>query len=226
MTMPQRTRIKFCGNNRPEDVALAAALGVDFIGFVCVPGSPRAVDAFDDTRLAALKDAMAGSHSQRVALFQNAAAAAVSEAVRRLVPELLQFHGGEGAAFCAAFGLPWIKAVPMADAPDYAAVEREHAAAFALLADSHSAVAGGGSGHGFDWVLLPAPRERRLPLLLAGGLTPETVGEAIRRVRPWGVDVSSGIEAGEKGVKDHRKMRDFVAAVRAADETLAEDDHG
>ena len=221
-----RTRIKFCGNTRPEDVLLAVELGVDFAGFVFVLSSPRHLSLADADRLRALQDATACSATRRVALFQNASREMVAATRQAFVPDLLQFHGAETAAFCADFGLPWIKAVPMGEAPDYAAIEHEHTHAFALLADSHTTQAGGGSGHRFEWADLPSPAQRRLPLLLAGGLTPETVGEAIHRVRPWGVDVSSGIEAGAKGVKDHRRMRAFVAAVRAADEALARDGHG
>ena len=105
-----------------------------------------------------------------------------------------------------------IKAVPMGEPQIYADWERDFAGAMALLADSHTRLGGGGSGHRFEWSQLPPPSSRQRPLMLAGGLTPETVGDAIRNVRPWAVDVSSGIESGTKGVKDHRKMRAFVDA--------------
>lgn len=222
MSAVHRTRIKFCGNTRAEDLALAVELGVDFVGFVLVPGSARGLRA----EAAATLTTALPSHVASVALFQNASADEITRALAVFSPALLQFHGREGATLCAGFGRPWIKAVPMGDAMDFAAFEREHAGAFALLADSHGTAGGGGSGHAFDWNRLPTPGHRRLPLMLAGGLTPETVGEAIRQVRPWGVDVSSGIEAGTKGVKDHRRMRAFVAAVRAADDALANQEHG
>jgi phosphoribosylanthranilate isomerase len=153
--------------------------------------------------------------------FQNASAELVRQVLAAFEPDLLQFHGAEPQAFCATFGRPWIKAIPMGEAPNYAEFEAAHGMAKALLADSHTTHSGGGSGHRFEWVQLPSRAQRHLPLWLAGGLTPETVGEAIHRVRPWGVDVSSGIEAGQKGVKDHRRMRAFVEAVRAADDALA-----
>ena len=212
-----RTHIKFCGNTRAEDVAFAAELGVDFVGFVLVPGSARGIAAAQAQSLASALPATVSS----VALFQNASADEVSAALQVFGADRLQFHGRESAAFCAAFGRPWIKAVPMGEPQCWADWERDYANAFALLADSHTTAGGGGSGHRFEWAQLPAPSARRRPLLLAGGLTPETVGDAIRAVRPWGVDVSSGIESGTKGVKDHRRMRAFVAAVRAADEALA-----
>ncbi len=219
---PARTKIKFCGNTRAEDVVFAAELGVDFVGFVLVPGSPRAISP---TAAQSLLDKLPAA-TAAVALLQNAQVAEAQEALRRFQPALLQFHGRESAAFCAQFGLPWIKAVPMGETQLYAQWERDHAAARALLADSHTTAGGGGSGHRFDWSQLPPHTARHLPLMLAGGLTPETVGEAIRRLRPWAVDVSSGIETGTKGVKDHRRMRAFVEAVRAADEDIASEENG
>lgn len=209
-----RSRIKFCGITRLEDALQAAALGVDFVGFVMVPGSPRAIAPATAQAIAVQLPPTICS----AALFQNAEAANIHDTLQQFQPTLLQFHGQESAAFCAGFGLPWIKAVPMGEPQVYADWERDFAQAEALLADSHTAAGGGGLGHRFEWAQLPAPALRRLPLMLAGGLTSETAGEAIRRVRPWGVDVSSGIEGATKGIKDHRKMRAFVEAVRAADE--------
>ena len=211
---PHRTRIKFCGLARAEDALLAAELDVDFAGFIAVPLSPRHIAAEAAQAIAALLPVSI----QTVALFQNATAADIEQHLRSFQPALLQFHGRESPDFCAHFGRPWIRAVPMGEPQNYADWEHDFALATALLVDSHTAAGGGGSGHQFEWGQLPAPALRRIPLMLAGGLTPETVGEAIRRVRPWGVDVSSGIEGATKGMKDHRKMRAFVAAVRAADE--------
>lgn len=211
-----RTRIKFCGMTRAEDAQLAAELGVDFVGFVLVPGSARAVSPQAAQAIARTLP----PSIKTVALLQNAEAAAIAATLPQFSPSLLQFHGNESAAFCAGFGLPWLKAVPMGEPQDYAAWERDYVAASALLADSHTAAGGGGSGHRFAWGQLPPPAVRRLPLLLAGGLTAETVSDAIRTVRPWGVDVSSGIEGATKGVKDHRKMRAFVEAIRLADASL------
>ena len=210
----QRTRIKFCGLTRAEDALLAAELGVDFAGFIGVPGSPRHTSAEAAQAIALLLP----TSIRTVALFQNAEPATIAQRLRQFRPALLQFHGRESPAFCAGFGLPWIKAVPMGEPQVYADWEHDFAQATALLADSHTTAGGGGTGHRFEWDQLPPPAARRLPLMLAGGLTPETVGEAIRRVRPWAVDVSSGIEGATKGIKDHRKMRAFVEAVRAADE--------
>lgn len=209
-------RIKFCGMTRAEDAQLAAELGVDYAGFVMVPDSARAVSPQAAQAIAQTLPASI----QAVALFQNAGADAITTALQVFSPTLLQFHGRESATFCASFGLPWVKAVPMGESQDYAAWEHDYAAAAALLADSHTTAGGGGSGHGFAWAQLPQAAARHLPLLLAGGLTAETVADAIHAVRPWGVDVSSGIEGSTKGLKDHRKMRAFVEAVRLADESL------
>lgn len=210
-----RTRIKFCGITRLEDALFAAELGVDFIGFVMVPASPRAIPPAQAQRIAEAMPAAGGPMT--VALFQDADHASIHQCLNEFSPRLLQFHGREAAAFCAGFGLPWIKAVPMGTPQVLADWERDYAQAAALLADSHTAAGGGGTGHRFEWSQLPPAPARHLPLMLAGGLSPESVGEAIRSVRPWAVDVSSGIEPATKGVKDHRKMRAFVEAVRAAD---------
>jgi phosphoribosylanthranilate isomerase len=128
--------------------------------------------------------------------------------------DLLQFHGSEPARYCAAFGRPYLKAVrvgPETDLLQYAAL---HAGAKGLLLDAFSGAAPGGTGETFDWSLIP--RQLPLPIVLAGGLTPDNVGEAVRRVRPWAVDVSSGVEA-DKGIKDAAKIAAFIRGVRHAD---------
>lgn len=206
-----RTRIKFCGITRLEDALLAAELGVDYLGLVQVPGTPRWRDL--PTAAALRRQLPAGP--QVVVLVQNPAAETLRDIRERMQPDLIQFHGAESPAFVRGCGLPYLRAVPMGEPQDWSGWERDYPDAVALLADSHGSSGGGGSGHAFAWSALPA--ERRLPLMLAGGLRPDTVGEAIRSVRPWAVDVSSGIEGDAKGVKDARKMRAFVAAVRAAD---------
>ncbi|MDO5506153.1 MAG: phosphoribosylanthranilate isomerase [Pseudoxanthomonas suwonensis] len=213
-TTPFRTRIKFCGMTRPGDVRLAGELGVDSVGFVFVPGSPREVQP-QEAR--AMRQALAPMVDS-VALFRNAGTAQVREVVRQLRPTLLQFHGDEDDAFCRSFGTPWIKAVPMGDTvatgPDARALQLLYPAAAALLFDSHVAGGDGGSGRSFDWSRIPP--ELLKPAVIAGGLNPDNVARAVRTVRPWGVDVCSGIEL-EPGVKDGERMRAFVSAVRAAD---------
>lgn len=212
-----KTLVKFCGITRLEDALLAAELGVDFLGFVFVPGTPRylAPAAAAEIRTA-LPEGI-----RTVGLFQNAPPEWLALALAESGVDLAQFHGNEPAAFCGLAQRPYLKAVPMGEG---AAAWPEHEAAFpaaeALLADSHSRQGGGGSGHAFCWSDLPPPAARRKRLMLAGGLKPETVTEAIAATRPWAVDVSSGIEQ-SKGLKDALKMRAFVAAVRAADQAIS-----
>lgn len=209
-TGPRRTRIKFCGLTRPGDVRLAGELGVDALGFIFVPGSRRALDP---AQAEALREAVPPL-TQVVALFMDASEPEVRIAIRALRPTLLQFHGREAAAFCERFGLPWIKTLPMGEG--VAAAEllaARYPSADAFLLDGHKAGEQGGQGARFDWADLPALAK---PWLLAGGLTPDNVFEAVRLARPLGVDVSSGIESAP-GQKDGERMHRFVEEVRRAD---------
>ena len=136
--------------------------------------------------------------------------------MQQLRPTLLQFHGEEDDAFCNSFGLPWWKAVPMGGGArwDADALQTRWPNAAAFLFDSHGACGAGGTGHAFDWGAIPTGLHR--PFVLAGGITPDNVHDAIQATRPWAVDVASGIEAAP-GIKDGEKMRRFVAEVRRAD---------
>jgi phosphoribosylanthranilate isomerase len=208
----QRTRIKFCGVTRAEDALAAAALGVDAVGFVLTRRSRRfaGIERAREMRRALPPFVTA------VALFMDDDISFVSEAVAAVAPDLLQFHGSEAAPDCVRYGRPYMKAVAMRDGlGDWRRLVGSHAQATGFLFDGHAAGEQGGSGRSFDWSLLP--RDAGKPVVLAGGLTPENVGAAIRAVRPWAVDVSSGIEA-EPGLKDIDRMRRFIAAVRTADE--------
>lgn len=208
-----RTRIKFCGMTRSGDVRLAGELGVDAVGFVFVPGSPRAVQPREAR---AMRQALAPM-VDTVALFKNAAQEDVREVVRQLRPTLLQFHGDEDDAYCRSFGTPWIKAIPMGEgAPpvDARSLQLRYPAAAALLFDGHRPGGDGGCGECFDWRTLPEGLLK--PFVIAGGLTPANVFKAAQQAQPWGVDVCSGIEQ-EPGIKDGDLMRAFVAAVRRAD---------
>jgi len=206
-----RTRIKICGLTRPQDVTAAVRLGVDAVGFVCYSQSPRFVPP---ERLAALAD-HAGAFVTPVLLFVNAAADQVRQALQAVPHALLQFHGDESHADCAGYGHAYLRAVPISEGIDLLDWEKRYPTATALLADTPSA-GYGGSGRSFDWDELPGAERRARPLILAGGLDASNVGAAIRAARPFGVDVSSGVEA-ERGVKSEALMREFVAAVRAAD---------
>ncbi len=207
-----RTRIKFCGLVRPDDVDTAVALGVDAVGFVFYAKSPRYVTA-----------AAARELRQRLPSWVSAVGLVVNEnadAVHRLRSEVgldvVQFHGDEPPALCidAAGDAPWWRAVRMRAPGDLLESSQFYFEAEALLVDSfHSGY--GGSGQSFDWSWLPA--ERAMPLILSGGLDPCSVGLAIDQVAPSAVDVSSGIQGADPRTKDRELMERFAAAVMAAD---------
>ena len=205
-----RTRVKFCGMTRAADADAAVALGVDAIGLVLAAGSPR----FIELREAAIIRRRLPPFVQAVALFRNAPADDVRRALEELQPDVLQFHGDESPEHCASFGRPYLRAVPMKHGADLAEWERRFGSAAALLLDAHGAGEAGGQGRPFDWRAIRAGR----PYVLAGGLTAENVGAAVRAVRPYAVDVSSGVES-SPGVKDAAKMRRFIEEVRKADES-------
>lgn len=220
----RRTRIKFCGMSRIQDVLAAVELGVDALGFVCVPGSKRFVSA---SVLPELLNAAASV--QTILLFQDASEEFIKVVLATSPATTLQFHGAETPDFCARFGLPFIKAVPMADQPDLLEFSARYSQASALLLDSHSILdrqKTGGSGHKFVWLdaadalCQSQTRQNLTRWFLAGGLNPENVGAGILALYPYAVDVSSGIEerAGEKSVE---KMRAFIESVHASDDTRA-----
>jgi len=207
-----RTRIKFCGMTRAGDVRLASELGVDGVGFVFAHGSARRIRP-EEARL--MRSALA-PFVDSVALFMDNSADEVREAVRQVRPTLLQFHGHEEDSFCRGFGVPWVKAIPMghANTESATALQVRYPGAAGFLFDSHGESHGGGSGQTFDWTRIPQPLNK--PVMLAGGLTPDNVFDAILATLPWGVDVASGIESAP-GIKDGDRMRHFVEEVRRAD---------
>lgn len=207
------TRVKVCGITTADDALAAAQAGADAIGLVFAAGSPRRL-AIDQ---AAAIRASLPAFVACVALFMDQPADEVTHIIRAVQPDLLQFHGSESEAHCAAFGRPWIKAVGLgggeAVAPD------AYAGANGILLDGHAAGAAGGSGQRFDWGRIAAwqaARPARSPVIVAGGLTPDNVGGLVKQCRPWGVDVSSGVESAP-GVKDHAKVHAFIEAVRRVD---------
>jgi phosphoribosylanthranilate isomerase len=204
-----RTRIKICGITRRQDARAAAEAGADAIGLVFYPPSPRYLST---ERAVEIRDALP-PFVQTVALFVNADAAQVAQVLQRVRPAMLQFHGEETPEFCAQFGTPFVKACRVKPGVDALEYLRPYSRAAAWLFDSYVPEYGG-VGERFDWSLLPAAHER--PVIVSGGLSRENVAEAIRRVRPWGVDVSSGVESA-KGVKDAGKIAAFIAEVRNAD---------
>ncbi len=207
--MPHRTRIKICGLTREADVAAAVDAGADAIGLVLYAPSPRAVGI---DRAAELARALPPFVTP-VCLLVNADPGFIAEAVAALPNALLQFHGDETPAQCHAAGRPFIRAARMA--PGLALIDfaRCYVGAAGILLDAH--VDGyGGAGKAFDWSLVP--RGVPLPVVLSGGLNPANVGDGIARLRPWAVDVSSGVES-SRAVKDPALMRRFCDAVREAD---------
>lgn len=204
-----RTRVKICGITRPADGLAAARAGADAIGLVFYPASPRFLGV---ERAVEIRDALP-PFVQTVALFVNPDAAQVAQVIGRVKPSLLQFHGEETPEFCAQFGMPYVKACRMKAGVDPLEYLRSFARASGWLLDSHVEEYGG-VGATFDWSRAPAERAR--PLILSGGLGPQNVREAIRRVRPWGVDVSSGVESA-KGIKDAAKIAAFIAEARHED---------
>lgn len=210
-----RTRVKFCGLTRLEDVEAAVAIGADAVGFVCYRASKRFVPV---DRLATLVRAVPPFVTP-VLLFVNASDDEVAFAAAAAPQALLQFHGDESAAQCERAARPYLRAIRMEKEVDLLDCEREFGSAIGLLADTPAA-GYGGSGSTFDWARLPAMTARTKPLVLAGGLTDSNVGLAIATVKPHAVDVSSGIEEAP-GIKSVEKMRRFFAAVRSADLTMS-----
>ena len=205
----QRTRIKICGITREEDLRCAVAAGADAIGLVFYAPSPRYLMA---TRAAELVRRLPPFVTS-VGLFVNEPASTVKAVLQKLPLQLLQFHGEEDEAYCASFGLPYIKAARVKPGLDLVEYAKSFASAGALLLDAH-VDSYGGSGKTFDWSLIPAGLP--LPLVLSGGLHAGNVAAALAAVKPWAVDVSSGVEAAP-GVKDAEKIAQFVAEVRMAD---------
>jgi phosphoribosylanthranilate isomerase len=205
-------RIKICGLTREADVDAAVAAGADAIGFVFYPPSPRYVTAQRAAELAKRIPPFVDV----VGLFVNESPQLVHAACAMVPINVLQFHGDEDAAYCRQFARPYLRAARVRPGLDLVEFARSFPDARGLLLDAFVEGYGGG-GHVFDWTLIPPD----LPgfLVLSGGLTAANVAEAIERVHPVAVDVSSGVEM-SKGIKDHSKIAAFVAAVRKADESI------
>ncbi len=201
-------RVKICGITRLQDLHAACHAGADALGFVFYEKSPRHVTA---EAAAALVRALP-PFVQSVGLFVNAAPAFI-ESVLQIVPlDVLQFHGDESPAECERYGRPYIKAVRVNQDTDLLKCAADFDAARGLLLDACVPGVPGGTGENFDWRLIPA--NLPMPIVLSGGLTPENIAEAIQQVRPWAVDVSSGVEI-SKGIKDPTKIAQFIAKAKA-----------
>ncbi len=204
------TAVKICGITRPDDALAAARLGAHAVGLVFCARSPRNVS------IAAAQEVVAAlpPFVMAVGLFVDAAAREIEAALNEVRLDLLQFHGDETAAFCARFGVPFIKAARVRPGLDLIQYARDYGAARGLLLDAFVDGTHGGTGTAFDWSLIPP--DLSLPIVLSGGLNPANVSDAIRHVSPWAVDVSSGVEA-SPGIKDPQKIEAFMKEVRSAD---------
>lgn len=205
-----RTRIKICGLTRAEDAQAAARLGADALGLVFYPPSPRSVS------LEQAQAVVAGlpPFLTLVGLFVDAEPACIQAVINQVGVQLLQFHGDETPAACAAHGRPWIKALRMTPGLDLLAQRRAYGAASALLLDAYHPTLRGGTGERFDWERIPP--ELAGDIILAGGLNPDNVEQAVRQTRPYAVDVSGGVELA-KGIKDPARIRAFIEGVGRGD---------
>jgi phosphoribosylanthranilate isomerase len=212
-----RTRIKICGLTREADIDAAVAAGADAIGFVLYAKSPRAVTVERAADLARRLPPFV----MPVCLFVNAEPELVAQAVAAMPQALLQFHGDETPAQCQAPGRPYLRAARMAPGFDLLKFAAQHPDATGILLDAHVEGYGGG-GKAFDWSLIPADVPR--PVVLSGGLHAANVIDGITALRPWAVDVSSGVEIA-KGLKDAALMQQFCVAVREADARIADSEN-
>lgn len=206
-----RTRIKICGITRLEDAQAAADHGADAIGFIQWRKSPRFIEPVDAGEVARTLPAFVGT----VAVFVNPSREEVEATLRAIPVASLQFHGEEEADFCASFARPWIKAAGVKPGRDLVKYFQDFNGASAWLVDEYHDKLYGGTGKKFDWNLVP--RNLARPLILSGGLGVENVDEAIRTIRPFAVDISSGVEV-SKGIKDAARIAAFISEVRHADQ--------
>jgi len=203
------TRVKICGITRVEDGLACAQLGADAIGLVFYAPSPRHVSVEQARAIMAALPPFITT----VGLFVDADSTEVSAVLRQLPLDLLQFHGSENPDYCQGFSRPYLKAVRVKPGLDLVQYAAQYERAKGLLLDAHVEGIAGGTGQAFDWNLIPA--RLPLPIVLSGGLHPANVTEAIKRVQPAAVDISSGVEA-TKGIKDAAKIAAFMQGVRNA----------
>lgn len=205
-----RTRIKICGITRIEDGLAAASSGADAIGFVFYAKSPRCVAPAQARVIADRLPPFVTS----VGLFVDATPAEVRDVMRVARLDCLQFHGDESPDYCASFSIPFMKAARVRPGQDLLQYTIDFRDAQALLLDAYVEGVPGGTGQRFDWRLIP--QSLSLPIVLSGGLDADNVSDAVSQVRPWAVDVSSGVEV-SKGIKDTKKIEQFIRGVRNAD---------
>ena len=202
-------RSKICGITRIEDALAAAEAGADAIGFVFYAKSPRAVDVRQAREIIAALPPFVTT----VGLFVNASRCELNEILEVVPLDLLQFHGDETPQDCEGYHRPWIKALRVRPGDDLEAACQRYSGARGILLDTYVAGVPGGTGEAFDWSLVPERLSK--PIILAGGLSADNVGQAIAQVRPYAVDVSGGVEQA-KGIKDETRIEAFLEAVRRA----------
>ena len=198
------TRIKICGIKHLDDALKAIECGADAIGLIFVDKSPRYVSLIDARVIAESLPPFVTV----VGLFMNNTAETVGETLKLVPLNLIQFHGDETPEFCEQFDIPYIKVLGMNEQSDIAGFAKKHPKAKAILLDNEK---GGGTGESFDWNLIP--KNLPVPIILAGGLNPENVASAVESVKPYAVDVSSGVES-EVAVKDYKKIEQFIKEVQ------------
>jgi phosphoribosylanthranilate isomerase len=202
-------RVKICGITRLQDLHAACNAGADALGFVFYEKSPRKVSVETAAELVRALPPFV----QSVGLFVNADPAFIQRVLDAVPLDLLQFHGDETPADCARYGRPYIKAVRVNQDTDLLKCAADFNAARGLLLDAYVPGVPGGTGERFDWSLIPTDLPK--PVILSGGLMPDNVAEAVERVHPWAVDVSSGVEV-SKGIKDAHKIAQFIAKAKAS----------
>jgi len=205
-----RTRVKICGITRLEDAIAAIHAGADALGFVFYAPSPRAVSVAQVQAIVSVLPPFVS----KVGLFVNASADDVRQVIAATGLDCLQFHGDEAEDYCAQFNLPYYKAIRVKPGLNLIQCELDFASAVALLLDTYSEKAVGGTGEAFDWSLIPANMQK--PLILAGGLNPDNVAKAVSSVQPYALDVSGGVEV-EKGIKSSIKIAAFMQQVVQCD---------
>jgi len=202
-------KVKICGITRIEDGLAAANLGADAIGLVFYKKSPRAVSIEQAAAIVAALPPFICT----VGLFVNASQEEVVSVLDKVPLSLLQFHGDETEQRCASIGHPYIKALRVQAGLDISAAVSAYDSARGILLDTYQQGVPGGTGRVFDWSCVPEGLKK--PIILAGGLSPDNVAEAINAVRPYAVDVSGGLES-DKGIKDHDKIAAFFAALKTS----------
>ena len=205
-----RTRIKICGLRDPAHARIAAQEGADAIGLVFHKPSPRYIEAREAAKVARALPPFV----MAVGLFVNLPAEQVHAILQECPLDLLQFHGDETAEYCGQFGRPWIRVAKIGPGVDLLEYAHRFSRAKALLLDADVPGVPGGTGETFDWSAIP--RDLPLPLILSGGLDARNVARAVREVKPWAVDVSSGVESA-RGVKDPARIVEFIRSVRSED---------